>query len=84
VRAAGVAGYHQPDRRIFLAALEALGTPPGRSVFVGDSLKRDMLGAKALGMKHIWLAGGKRKNSRPCCPEDEVIGTLRDLSRILL
>jgi putative hydrolase of the HAD superfamily len=77
-------GYQKPHPNIFLAALNELGTPPGRGLFVGDSLKRDMAGAKALGMKHIWLVNEIIKNPKPCCPQDLVIHSLRELEGILL
>ena len=48
-------GFLKPDPRIFNCALGALGAKPDQAVFVGDSVSRDMRGAKALGMPHVWL-----------------------------
>ena len=70
----------KPDRRIFEAALEALSARPEETVFVGDSLPRDMAGARALAMRHVWLRGGE---GAPCCPGDPVIGTLAELPGVL-
>jgi HAD superfamily hydrolase (TIGR01509 family) len=76
-------GLLKPDPRIFLAAIEALGIGPARAVMVGDSLRRDMAGARAAGMAHIWLAPDPARQGRPCCPEDRVIRSLREVEELL-
>jgi putative hydrolase of the HAD superfamily len=77
-------GLSKPDPRIFMKALDALGIEPVRAVMVGDSLARDMAGARAAGMPHIWLTPAPERQGRPCCPGDRVIRSLRDLEGILL
>jgi putative hydrolase of the HAD superfamily len=72
----------KPDRRIFDAALAALGVPPRRAVFVGDSLPRDMAGARAIGMRHVWVRA-EPSEAGACCPGDPVIGRLTELSGVL-
>jgi len=47
-------GYLKPHPRIFEHALDALGVDPADTVMVGDSLRADVAGAKALGMTAIW------------------------------
>jgi HAD superfamily hydrolase (TIGR01662 family) len=47
-------GYLKPHPRIFEHALEALGVDPADTVMVGDSLRADVAGAKALGMTAVW------------------------------
>ena len=76
-------GLSKPDPRIFVTAVEALGIEPGRAVMVGDSLARDMAGARAAGMAHIWLTPAPERQGRPCCPGDRVIRSLRDLEELL-
>jgi len=76
-------GLSKPDPRIFMTAVEALGVEPARAVMVGDSLARDMAGARAAGMTHIWLTPAPERQGRPCCPGDRVIQSLRDLEGIL-
>ena len=73
-------GFEKPDPRIFQAALEALATSADRAVFVGDSLPRDMEGARRLGMPHVWLNPGA---SAACCPGDAVIASLDQLPEVL-
>ena len=43
-------GAIKPSARPFLAALDAVGASPDEVLFVGDSLERDILPAKKLGM----------------------------------
>lgn len=77
-------GCIKPNPGIFLAALKKLGVRPEESVFVGDSRKRDMRGAKELGMRHIWVANRKALNLPTCCPGDIVIRSVLELEDILL
>jgi putative hydrolase of the HAD superfamily len=48
-------GIGKPDRRIFDAALEAIGTAARDAVMVGDSIERDIVGARGAGLRTIWL-----------------------------
>lgn len=77
------AGVLKPDPRIFQAALAGLGVAPERAVFVGDSLSRDMAGARTLGMPHVWLVGAATAAPAPCCAGDPVIRTLPALEAVL-
>ncbi len=76
-------GCKKPDPRIFRAALDALRAAPAEAVFVGDSLRRDMAGAREMGMRHVWLrpesAAG---DGGPCCPDDTMIARLAELLRL--
>ena len=69
-------GFEKPDPRIFRAALSALDVEPADAVFVGDSLPRDMIGARDLGMPHVYVAPG---HTAACCPGDRVIGKVTEL-----
>jgi putative hydrolase of the HAD superfamily len=71
-----VVGAEKPDPRIFRAALSALEVAPEAAVFVGDSLPRDMRGARGLGMPHVFVA---TDGAKACCPEDPVIGSVSEL-----
>ncbi len=77
-------GCVKPDPRIFRHALDSLGVAPAEATFVGDSLLRDMAGARGVGMRHIWLAGAAAPAEGPCCSDDRVIRGLRDLEALLL
>ena len=77
-------GFTKPDPRIFQVALTQLQLDPKEAVFVGDSLPRDMEGAKRLGMPHIWLVSDHSGAAVPCCPDDPMIRSLTDLRDALL
>ncbi|HTR04122.1 MAG TPA: HAD family hydrolase [Thermoanaerobaculia bacterium] len=76
-----IVGCKKPDPRIFQAALDALDVSSDAAVFVGDSMRRDMAGARAMGMRHVWLRAGSEES--PCCPGDAVIGRLAEVERVL-
>ena len=48
-------GVGKPDARIFKLAAERLGVDPREAVMVGDSLVRDVAGAKSAGMAAVWI-----------------------------
>jgi putative hydrolase of the HAD superfamily len=51
----GEIGFGKPDKRIFQLALSRFGVSPEQAVMVGDSLQSDISGAKATGIKAVWL-----------------------------
>jgi HAD superfamily hydrolase (TIGR01549 family) len=73
-------GFRKPDARIFEAALAKLGARASEALFVGDSLPRDMAGARGVGIRHVWIAAGE---GQPCCPADRVIRRLAELEEVL-
>lgn len=48
-------GVSKPDPRIFELALERAGCAPGEAVMIGDRLDNDILPAKRLGMRTVWV-----------------------------
>jgi HAD superfamily hydrolase (TIGR01509 family) len=48
-------GYMKPHRSIFDAALAKAGVRPDQAVMVGDSIKHDIAGALAIGMRAVLL-----------------------------
>jgi putative hydrolase of the HAD superfamily len=58
-------GVAKPDRRIFNHACEAMGVPPGRAVYVGDSYDLDASAAVSAGLRGIWL--NRAGAVRPVC-----------------
>lgn len=51
----GVVGVSKPDPAIFWPALDVLGTDPGRTLYVGDTVHADVRGAEAAGMRVVQL-----------------------------
>ena len=47
-------GYGKPDARLFNSACEASEVSPQDAVHIGDSWKKDILGARNAGMNAIW------------------------------
>ena len=74
-------GIGKPDPRIFARVLAALDAAPGDATMVGDSLQRDVAGARDAGMRTIWLDRGlwHEKDIRP----DARIERLSDLRAVL-
>jgi HAD superfamily hydrolase (TIGR01493 family) len=80
-------GIRKPDPRAFRPILKAWGFPPQDIVMVGDRLEMDILGAKALGMRAIWICGddqaafeqARRKNFLP----DAQVKTIGEVAAIL-
>ena len=62
-------GVAKPDPRIFEAALSELGVAPAEAIYVGDSYKADMVGAKNVGMWTAWMVGNQSKE----CPDLSVV-----------
>lgn len=75
-------GAKKPAPDAFLLALEKLGTKPSETLLVGDSIRRDIAPAQALGMVTAYAAYGDRNiRSRdpPDCRPDIVLGDIREL-----
>jgi putative hydrolase of the HAD superfamily len=73
-----VAGAAKPDPAIFSRALALLGAEAEGSVHVGDSLDKDVEGARAAGIRAILVA-----RDRDAPAGVEAIGSLADLPSLL-
>jgi FMN phosphatase YigB (HAD superfamily) len=74
-------GSIKPSTRLFRVALDALEVNAESVLFVGDNPKRDIVGAKATGMKAAWL----RNDIRPLSPADPIPDcTVSDLGELLV
>ena len=75
-------GYMKPHRSIFEAALAKAGVRPDQAVMVGDSIKHDIDGALAIGMRAVLLR--RSGELPPALPPDlPVLTTLADLPELL-
>lgn len=72
-------GAEKPDARVFDLALKRAGCQPAEGIHVGDSWAADYLGAKAAGLRAVWLSRDGRDPPEPC----EMIRDLRELPRLL-
>lgn len=44
----------KPDKRIFQEAVKSVNAKKTQSIFIGDNLEKDIIGAKGFGMDQIW------------------------------
>ena len=73
-------GAGKPDPRIFHAALDALGVASTDAVMVGDSLERDVAGARRAGLRTIWIDRSGAAAAGPIAPDARIrsLSELRD------
>lgn len=61
IAASAELGCAKPDKEIFEAALQLAGCTPEESIMVGDRLDNDIIPAKMIGMKTVWIKSGLAK-----------------------
>ena len=66
-------GYRKPDPRLFDRALEALGTPADKAVYIGDNVERDICGAKNAGMGAILIKRNGDEEDVPWTQQPDMI-----------
>lgn len=77
---AGELNIYKPDPAIFTHTLNLIETAPNESVYIGDSIQHDILGAKSVGMKTILLS---KQISRGKGIADHVVPNIGELSALL-
>jgi|UniRef100_UPI003FEE335F HAD superfamily hydrolase (TIGR01509 family) len=87
VVASAEVGYDKPDFEIFNIALAQANCKPNEAVMIGDRLDNDIVPAKKLGMRTVWVRQGfakiqyvKSKNERP----DYIIENIDDIIDIFI
>ena len=86
IAASAEIGYAKPDKEIFEKALELAKCTAVESVMVSDRLDNDIIPAKAIGMKTVWVKNGLAQYQSAELGEgvaDYQIGSLSELLRIL-
>ena len=78
-------GVAKPDLRIFKAALSRAACKPEEAVMVGDRIDNDIIPAKKLGMKTVWIRQGfggyaelKTVEEQP----DYIVNTLAEITEL--
>ena len=74
----GAVNKRKPSVEIFKHALETLGVKAEEAVFVGDTVDADVQGAKAAGMRTIYIERRPQKDAETACP-DQTIKNLKQL-----
>jgi HAD superfamily hydrolase (TIGR01662 family) len=75
----GAVNKRKPSPEIFQKALEKMGVSAENTVFVGDTVDADVIGAKAAGMKVIFIERRVQKDAEQACPNQ----TIKSLSELL-
>lgn len=75
----GELGIAKPDPAIFEEALHRAGVTAREALFIGDSPEFDIAGARAAGIRAIWVNRTGRPWSHPSCPPDREVTDLRSL-----
>ncbi|HOX38178.1 MAG TPA: HAD family hydrolase [Candidatus Brocadiia bacterium] len=79
----GDEGIHKPDKRIFLRALEKAGVTAQETIYVGDTPKMDIPGARQVGITVVWFYS-RRKSLPPGSPNpDYTITSIPELIDIV-
>lgn len=73
-------GYRKPGKHIFEEVLFAWSVQPESVVMIGDKLDRDIVGAKALGIRTIWF---DRNHESPSALPDAITTRPSDVLTIL-
>lgn len=73
----GEVGTGKPDPVVFHRAVDAIGVVPSEAVMVGDAPERDLAGARAAGMRAVWMNRHSRPVPSPA--PDWVVRELSDL-----
>ncbi len=64
--------FNKPHRIIFETILRKLNTYPSEAVHVGDLLQTDIAGAKAIGMKAVWINRKGKVDTKDIHPDYEI------------
>lgn len=73
-------GIRKPDPKIFQYALEKLGVKPQEAIHVGNSMEEDVVGAKAAGIKTVWI---KNKEAPIVEEPNYTINSITELPKII-
>ena len=73
----------KPSARLFQKALDAFAVDPAHVVYVGDNPKRDVLGAKAVGMATVWIENETRPLTKEIPEPDCIVSDLTELPSLI-
>ena len=84
-KAVAVSGEHdigKPKPDIFHRLADEMGVPAGKAIMVGNSLERDIAGAKNAGIRAVWLKVAGSEEHAPVEPDFTITG-LAELPALL-
>lgn len=80
-------GYKKPHHAPFECAMNLLNVTPFETIYIGDSIRRDIEPAKALGLATVYAAYGDRnffEHNRVCPPRVITAKTPDDIGKLLV
>ena len=77
-------GVTKPDALMFTTALDALGVAAGEAVVLGDAWNVDIVGARAAGLRAVWLNRRGLPSPDPVVPELNALEPLERTRQVLL
>jgi HAD superfamily hydrolase (TIGR01509 family) len=75
----GAVNRRKPHPEIYQKALQKLGVKASETVFVGDTVDADVQGAKAAGMRTIYVERRPQEDAEAACPDQ----TIKNLNQLL-
>lgn len=82
VTASAEEGVSKPNPRIFQIALDKSGCMPARAVMIGDRVDNDIIPAKTMGMRTIWLRRGIWRDWRITSEQEKADCVVHSLAEI--
>lgn len=79
----GSIGIKKPDQRFVETILANAGTNASESIMIGDRLDNDIIPAKRIGMKTIWVRWGRYSIMEPRTPDEIPDSTVTDVREVL-
>jgi putative hydrolase of the HAD superfamily len=75
-------GVRKPDPRIFTAAMSAIDAEPAHTVFVGDRVNDDVVGARGMGMRAVLTRQFRQEEPGDVTP-DAVVDRIDELPDVI-
>jgi len=77
-----ILGFRKPDERIFKIALDKHNAKANESIYIGDSIKRD-IGSKKAGMTFILIRRGESIYEEEFSQADIVVNSLEEAQHFI-
>ena len=79
----GRIGIKKPDHRFFETVLSNADTKASEAIMIGDRLDNDIIPARRIGMKTIWIRWGRYRIMEPRTPDEVPDATVADVREAL-
>lgn len=78
----GSIGIKKPDERFFRTILVRAGFAPSEGIMIGDRLDNDIIPAKQVGLRTVWMRQGRYAALEPRVPDELPDETITDLEEL--